>query len=396
LTDRYLLSFDDLILTDYSLKIALLVPALITLFWFVELLFSSGENSKAKKHLAFFMLCGFFSMYGGYLYFTGLFEYYALGYFIISTFSFAQLPAFYLYLKSLIKPSIARKTYIKHFTIPMISGFVAVFFLLILFSLEEGASMFKNYFAPETLTIRQKWAYYFDISFRNLFVLMGIFYLVLIHRQVKTSFKKLLNFCADADSKNPSWITIANLLYFVITIFAFVLFNLTSTHYNIFKENYLFIPYILLGILFFLIGFKGNRQELFVITEEEENLSTSEPLSDEIKTYLINNLERAIKNDQVYLKHDICLPELAKQVGTNRYYLSKLINSEFNMNFSDFINGYRIQNAVEMIETNYNEISLSEIATKSGFKSYISFSRNFQRQVNKSPEAFAKSLFIKK
>lgn len=383
-------------MTDFYLKIVLLVPALITLFWFVELLFSSGENSKAKKHLAFFMLCGFFSMYGGYLYFTGLFRFYALGYFIIKAFSFAQLPAFFLYLKSLIKPSIEKKTYIRHYTIPMISGFVAVFFLLILLSLEDSTSMFENYLVPDALTPKQKWAYYFDISFRNLFILLGIFYIVLIHKQVKASFMKLLNFCADADIKNPSWITIANMLYFVITVFAFVLFNLTRTSYINFRETYLYIPYILLGILFFLIGFKGNRQEILVITEEEDNLSTSEPLSEEVKTYLINNLERVIKHEQVYLKQDICLPELAKQIGTNRYYLSKLINSEFNMNFSDFINRYRILDAVEIIEANHNEISLSEIATKIGFKSYISFSRNFKRQVNVSPEAFVKSLLTKK
>ncbi len=61
------------------------------------------------------------------------------------------------------------------------------------------------------------------------------------------------------------------------------------------------------------------------------------------------------------------------------------------MNFSDFINRYRVQDAIEMIEANHNEISLSEIATKSGFKSYISFSRNFKRQVNKSPETFIRT-----
>ena len=66
------------------------------------------------------------------------------------------------------------------------------------------------------------------------------------------------------------------------------------------------------------------------------------------------------------------------------------------MNFSDFINRYRVQDAVEMIGVNHNEVSLSEIASKCGFKSYISFSRNFKRQLNVSPEAYLRSQFTEK
>jgi len=378
-------------MTEDILKIALLLPLLVTLFWFVELLFSSGNNSRAKKHLAFFMLCGFFSMYGGYLYFTGLFKFYTLSYFVIKAFSFAQLPAFYLYLKSLIQPEINRQTYAKHYFIPILVGLVALYFHFIFLRLEDSARMFEFFTTPEVLSSKERLAFYFDITFRNIFVLMAVFYLAIIHRQVKVSFKKLLNLCADADSKNPSWISIANLLYIVFSVFALLLFNLTDILFPHFSETYLILPFILLGVLFFLIGFKGNRQEMIAIPEGEGLSPSAEPLPEEVKIYLIKNLEQALENDQVYLKHDICLPELARHIGTNRYYLSKLINSEFNVNFSDFINRYRVRDAVEMIEANCNEISLSEIATKSGFKSYISFSRNFRRQTNKSPETFMRN-----
>jgi AraC-like DNA-binding protein len=375
-------------MTEDMLKIALLLPLLVTLFWFVELLFSSGENSKAKKHLAFFMLCGFFSLLGGYIYFTGLYKFYTLGYFVIKTFSFAQLPAFYLYLKSLIQPDINRRTYAKHYFVPALAGLVAIFFHLIFLNLEESARMFEFITTPEILSSREKLAFYFDISFRNIFVLMAVFYLAIIHRQVKVSFKKLLNLCADAESKNPSWISIANLLYIIFSVFALILFNLHDIFFSHFSDTYLILPLLLLATLFFLIGFKGNRQEMFVLISEVEEMPYPGPLPEDVKVYLKKNLEKAIEHDQLYLKQDICLPELAKHIGTNRYYLSKLINSEFEMNFNDFINRYRIREAMSLIQTNQNDISLSEIASKSGFKSYISFSRNFKRQVNKSPEAF--------
>ncbi|MFN2396447.1 MAG: helix-turn-helix domain-containing protein [Bacteroidales bacterium] len=376
--------------------IALLLPLLVALFWFVELLFSSGENSKAKKHLAFFMLCGFFSLLGGYIYFTGLYKFYTLNYFVIKAFSFAQLPAFYLYLKSLIKPGIKRQTYAKHYFIPSLAGLVAIFFHWIFLSLEESVRMFEFFTTPEVLSSKEKLAFYFDISFRNIFVLMAVFYLAVIHRQVKVSFKKLLNLCADAESKNPSWISIANLLYIIFSVFALLLFNLHDIFFSHFSDTYLILPLLVLATLFFLIGFKGNRQEMIVLISDVEEIPYSGPLPEDVKAYLRKNLEKAIEYDQLYLKQDICLPELAKHIGTNRYYLSKLINSEFEMNFNDFINRYRIREAMSLIQTNQNDCSLSEIATKSGFKSYISFSRNFKRQVNVSPEAYLRRQFTGK
>ncbi len=382
-------------MTEDILKIALLLPLLVALFWFVELLFSSGNNGKAKKHLAFFMLCGFFSMLGGYLYFTGLYKFYTLSYFIIKTFSFAQLPAFYLYLKSLIQPRINQQTYAKHYFIPILAGLVAIFFHWIFLSLEESARMFEFFTTPEVFSSKEKLAFYFDISFRNIFVLMAVFYLAIIHRQVKESFKKLLNLCADAESKNPSWIIIANLLYIIFSVFALLLFNLHDIFFSHFSETYLILPLFLLATLFFLIGFKGNRQDMFVLISDVEEIPSLGPLPEDVKAYLIKNLEKAIEQDQLYLKQDICLPELAKHIGTNRYYLSKLINSEFEMNFNDYINQYRIKEAINIIHSKRKDITLSEIATKSGFKSYISFSRNFKRKVNVSPEAFVKSMFTK-
>jgi len=377
-------------MTEDSLKIALLIPGVITIFWFVELVFSSGENAKAKKHLAFFMLCGFMSMYGGYLYFTGLYEFYSLSYFVIKVFSFAQLAAFYLYLRSLIQPTMQWQTYAKHYFIPLVAGFVAIYFHYIWLSLEESARMFEYLHSPDKLSGREKMAYYFDIAFRNIYVAMGIFYLLIIHRQVKLSFKKLLNLCADVETKNPGWISIANMLYLVFSLFALLLFNLRGEYFQHFRDTYLVIPFLSLGVLFFLIGFKGNRQEMIAIILKEEVLPPMGPLPEDVRTYLKKNLETAIDQDQLFLKHDICLPDLARHIGTNRYYLSKLINSEFEMNFNDYINRYRIKTAQNLIVNNKN-LSLAEIAIKSGFKSYISFSRNFKRQVKISPETFLKS-----
>lgn len=72
---------------------------------------------------------------------------------------------------------------------------------------------------------------------------------------------------------------------------------------------------------------------------------------------------------------------MARQLGTNRTYVSKLINTRREMSFSDFVNDYRVRYS-EMILTSsdYFSLSLEEIALKSGFSSTSSFYRSFVKK----------------
>ena len=372
---------------DYLL-LALFLPLLVCLFWFVELIFTSGETRGAKKHLSFFMICGLFSFLGGLLYFKGIFSVYAIIYVGILVLSMAQIPAFYLYLVSLTENSLGINTYYKHYALPFFSGVIVVYFHYTYISYEELISLIDNYFTPWELNQKQKVTYYVDITLRNGFVLLGIFYLILIHLKVKGHFRKILDYYSDAEPKKLSWITLSTALYLILVLIGGTLFNSQSNGIIYKNEIITSIPFLIMAMIFWYIGFLGNRQQLNVIPAVEMDTKSPFILTETLRKDLVNKIKQTIEKDKLYLDPDLCLPDLARKVGTNRYYLSKIINDEFGMNFNNFINQYRITEATELMKIPDSEYSLADIATKSGFNVYISFVRSFKRFEEQSPDKY--------
>jgi AraC-like DNA-binding protein len=363
------------------------MPILVCLFWFVELIFTSGENRRAKRHLSFFMICGLSAFVGGLFYFKELYSVYAILYIGILVLSIAQVPALYLYLISLTENSPGVKTYYRHYAIPFISGISVIYFHYIHISQEELASLFSNYFITGELNQRQKVTYYADLTLRNGFVMLGIFYLILIHLKVKRHFIRVMNYYSDSEHKKLSWITISTAIYLLFVLVGATLFNPRSNPVIYNSEIILSIPFLLMAIIFWFIGYLGNRQQLNLIPSSGMEASPQAILTEDLRKDLAEKTILTIETDKLYLDPDLCLPDLARIVGTNRYYLSKIINDEFGMNFNNYINQYRISEAVELMKKN-PDYSLSFISIQCGFNVYTSFVRNFKRFMRISPEKY--------
>ncbi len=91
-----------------------------------------------------------------------------------------------------------------------------------------------------------------------------------------------------------------------------------------------------------------------------------------LKEDLVGLFERG----KVYLDKDLKIWDVSGQLGTNRTYVSRIINKEFGQNFSTFVNGYRVAHAKTLICTKKN-YSVEEIADLSGFGSVNSLYRAF-------------------
>ena len=79
---------------------------------------------------------------------------------------------------------------------------------------------------------------------------------------------------------------------------------------------------------------------------------------------------------KAYLNPELNLSDLAKMANMTRGQLSETINSGYNKNFNDFVNGYRVEAFKTMLKENkQQQLSLLGIAQECGFNSKSSFNR---------------------
>ena len=69
---------------------------------------------------------------------------------------------------------------------------------------------------------------------------------------------------------------------------------------------------------------------------------------------LLKRLIEKVEKEKIYLREDITLEMLAKEMETNNSYLSKVTNSHFG-NFNEFINKYRIEEAIRIITSDISQ-----------------------------------------
>ena len=120
--------------------------------------------------------------------------------------------------------------------------------------------------------------------------------------------------------------------------------------------------------------------------EQAEDASILENLPDcESENSLARRIEEVVTQQQLFLRHNVKVSDIAAELFTNRLYVSTAINDEIGVSFSDYINKKRIDYAIQLMRTN-PQMTMYEIAARSGFSSDKSFYRNFKRFTGKSPK----------
>jgi len=99
----------------------------------------------------------------------------------------------------------------------------------------------------------------------------------------------------------------------------------------------------------------------------------------------------ALIADYVLEKHKekISLLDIATTLGYDYNYMSRYFKNVFNMSFTDFVNLYRLETAIELLEN--TDESILDIALKSGFQSLRTFNDFFKKNTNLSPSQYRKA-----
>lgn len=120
---------------------------------------------------------------------------------------------------------------------------------------------------------------------------------------------------------------------------------------------------------------KGNEQA------KSDNRNKNEQI-------LYNKLEDLMSKDKIYRSKDLSLDMLAETLETNRTYISIVINKYTNMTFHNYVNMYRINEAIKILSSENDNMPLKAISDSVGYNSMSSFYRAFQKETGCTPTIY--------
>lgn len=96
---------------------------------------------------------------------------------------------------------------------------------------------------------------------------------------------------------------------------------------------------------------------------------------------------------QTHYATKILQEDIAQQLHISVRYLSKLFKSYMGVTLSNYINIYRINRSIELMQD--TNLTLTEIALQVGFKDSQHYSKVFGRVINATPSQYRKTFLIK-
>ena len=138
------------------------------------------------------------------------------------------------------------------------------------------------------------------------------------------------------------------------------------------------------GILLKVLG-ETARKHIMIIKKAEYRHTVSSMTMDIIQEQIMD----IIVKQKVYLDKDYSAKKLAQEIGTNTRYISAVVNTRFNMNYSQFVNKCRIDEAMRILtDMRYQDLLMSDICDMVGFATRQSFYAAFYRFVGVTPRQY--------
>ena len=119
----------------------------------------------------------------------------------------------------------------------------------------------------------------------------------------------------------------------------------------------------------------------YKITEIKEKKADYRSL---LSPKMMDKMQEQIMNIIVFQKKyrdkDYSAKKLADEIGTNTRYISAVVNTRFHMSYTQFVNKYRIDEAMSvLVDKRYQDLRIEDIGDMVGFANRQSFYSSFYR-----------------
>lgn len=355
--------------------ILLLTPVYITAFWSILLNFHPGKNNVAKRFLGKFMLACVVVYLTHFLYFSKISVFAHL---IEPLYQFASLsvyPLFYIYFRLLL---VDKKFSLRKHGIYLLAPILlSLIFLVAILALPKETFilwLYNKQPLPDHAALRilnlLKIVIPLVYVIQVLFTVSANLWLINSHR------KKASDYFSDMFEIRSGTVVALNIVLVVCGATSIIL-SILGRIYFISEMMGITLASIIFSSTLFTIGWLGYWQESFHPTFEDNDATTDlkdEDMQTDHRLVLMERINKLFKNERVFLNSKLTIQDVAQTVGTNRTYVSSIINQQYGVNFCTFVNNYRIEE-LERVVKKQPEMTNQMLAEGCGFGSVDSLKR---------------------
>jgi AraC-like DNA-binding protein len=175
--------------------------------------------------------------------------------------------------------------------------------------------------------------------------------------------------------------------------FAFILFWIYAAVNVAFVGHYNYAPDLLLvftSVLIYIMGYIGTRkikvQEQRIKIREVVNKDKTLVIEDATVSEQLLSFEKLVKEKRLYLNSNLNLQSVASQLNVSKGHISRTINSELGIGFSDYINNLRVEEAKSYLSnSDFENYTLAAIGLEAGFNSKSTFYSTFKKITGQTP-----------
>ena len=386
-------------------------------FFLYSLYLYFQQKSPTRLIFSFFMLS--FGV-ASFLVHILLFDHHSTFYLLfpfVFCFALTLVPLFYLHHKSLlIQDFKLKRADIRHF-IPALVMVVLLlpFWAMLITNNVQHLDSFYSIFLLKGLPGKQNWL--IEIIVKSTVSLQLIIYIFLgikrhkvFYRHTSISARKSLSYYISGTQLFGVSFAIMMLLLVGHRFMHATGDNLSST---------LFILSLLvlnIGLAYFGIRFqeislfecREDCQPLPILAKNSNLKDKAEPdpnsnmkyhnscLCNEVKEGLLTALLRLMKEEEPFTDYEVRIDDIADLIGTNKKYLSQLINEHYGKNFHAFLNDYRCKKVVKLFnDPVYDNYSIEGISETCGFRSRSTFVASFKKFSGELPSVYRSSIKVK-
>jgi len=291
-------------------------------------------------------------------------------------------PLFYFYSKSIIDQDFEWRTgYWLHF-IPYVIQ-LAINFPVFLLPRSNWDWLFNSFLSGQ-LEIRTIDKLLFGVQDLHLFI-----YLFYTFRRIRSAKRNQGNHqYVIPVLARVNWLSAlaACLSVFLATVVCLYVLILVKGKYNP-VTNYTYT--IVTSIIIYFIAYKLVLDPALVSPDFAQKYRTYMPFTRENGEMYLSKITYLMNEKKIYLNPDLKLATMAEKLELPPHQLSKFINEKFNKSFTDYINGYRVNEFINRINhPDHKALTVYGIALEVGFNSKSAFNSAFKKITGKTPSEY--------